>query len=230
MPVLYGITCPHCRKQGKGPIELDGKYIRCRHCKKSFQVKISAQAKAAQPAAPEGSGTYVFAGDTSYTAKEEAPLRVLPVMDQEEETSNPYGITDLDERRRCPYCTEPMEEEDIICINCGYNTQTRAHIRIERTYANTPGDIFAWLLPGIFCVVGIFCIIGFDLFWWFGLEEFFWKPMDDFFGFSSISNGLKVWEVVISLFVMWFMGKYAFKRLILNPTPPEVKKEPKRNL
>jgi len=89
MPVLYAITCPHCRKQGKGPIELDGKYIRCRNCKKSFQVKLSAQAKAAQPA-QEGPGTYAFAGDASYTAKEEAPLRVLPVMDEEEETSNPY--------------------------------------------------------------------------------------------------------------------------------------------
>jgi len=123
-----------------------------------------------------------------------------------------------------------MEEEDIICLNCGYNTQTRAHIRTERTYANTPGDVFAWLLPGILCVVGIFCIIGFDLFWWFGLEPYFWEPMDKFFEFSSISTGIKTWEVVISLFVMWFMGKYAFKRLILNPTPPEAKKEAKRTL
>jgi len=54
--------------------------------------------------------------------------------------------------------------------------------------------------------------------------------MDDWLEMTSISLGLRVWEVVISLFVMWFMGKYAFKRLILNPTPPEAKKEAKRTL
>jgi hypothetical protein len=54
--------------------------------------------------------------------------------------------------------------------------------------------------------------------------------MDDFFGFKSISRGLKVWEVVCSLFVIWFLGKFAFRRLILHPTPPEAKKEHKRDL
>ena len=33
-----------------------------------------------------------------------------------------------------------MEEEDVVCLNCGYNTQTRQHIRTERTFANTPGE------------------------------------------------------------------------------------------
>src|SRR4029077_4651595 len=103
MPVLYPIVCPNCRKPGKGPIELEGKYIRCRSCKRSFLVKLPAQAKAqtqgAQPAT-EGPGTYAFAGEGSAARQEEAPLRVLPVIDEEEESSNPYGVTDLDERRR----------------------------------------------------------------------------------------------------------------------------------
>ena len=227
MPVLYPIVCPHCRKAGKGPIELEGKYIRCRSCKRSFLVKLPAQAKATQPT-PEGPATYAFAGEGSAARQEEAPLRVLPVMDEEEESSNPYGVTDLDERRRCPYCADLMEEEDVICLNCGYNTQTRMHIRTERTYANTPGDVFLWLLPGIACVVGIFFTIGFDFFWWFFLEPYWWTPMDDFFGFKSFSRGLKVWEVVMSLFVIWYLGKFAFKRLILHPTPPEMKKDPKK--
>lgn len=224
MPVLYPIVCPHCRKQGKGPIELEGKYIRCRACKKSFLVKLPAQAKA-KAGGQEGPGIYAFAEGDHSTHHEEAPIPVLPVLDEEEEGSNPYGVTDMDERRRCPYCTDLMDEEDVICLNCGYNTQTRQHIRTERTYANTTGDVFMWLLPGIICVISIFVVIGFDLFWWFGLESFFWKPMDDFLGVTSISLGIKVWEVVISLFVIWSLGKFAFKRLILHPTPVEVKKE-----
>jgi hypothetical protein len=228
MPALYGITCPHCRKQGKGPIELEGKYIRCRNCKRSFQVKISTQAKAGPPA-QEGPGIYAFAGEGGGTSQqEEAPLRVLPVMDEEEESSNPYGVTDLDERRRCPYCADLMEEEDVLCLNCGYNTQTRQHIRTERTFANTPGDIFVWLLPGILCVLAIFATIGMDLVWWFFLEPYWWKPMDDFLEHPSISIGIRVWGVIFSMFAMYFLGRFAFRRLILHPTPPEMKKDPKK--
>jgi hypothetical protein len=224
MPVLYPIVCPHCRKPGKGPIELEGKYIRCRACKKSFLVKLPAQVKA-KAAAQDGPGIYAFAEGDSSHHHEEAPVPVLPVMDEEEESSNPYGVTDLDERRRCPYCADLMEEEDVICLNCGYNTQTRQHIRTERTYANTPGDVFLWLLPGIICVVSIFLVIGFDFFWWFGLESLWWKPMDDFLSLTSISLGIRVWEVVISLWIIWMLGKFAFKRLILHPKPEEVKKQ-----
>jgi hypothetical protein len=50
---------------------------------------------------------------------------------------------------------------------------------------------------GIICLVGIFLVIGFDLFWWFGLESW-WKPMDEFLGLTSISLGIRVWEVVLS--------------------------------
>ena len=230
MPVLYSIVCPHCRKAGKGPIELEGKYIRCRSCKKSFQVKLPAQAKAGQPA-QEGPGTYAFAGEGSVARQEEAPLRVLPVMDEEEESSNPYGVTDMDERRRCPYCADLMEEEDMICLNCGYNTQTRTHIRTERTYANTPGDVFLWLLPGIACVLGIFATIGLDLFWvFYVVPTWIVSPSEDTPAIISLGRGLKVWVPVFSAFGIWFMAKFAFKRLILYPTPPEAKKEHKRDL
>ncbi len=227
MPALYPIVCPHCRKPGKGPIELEGKYIRCRSCKKTFKVKLPAQAKA-QAGKPEGPGIYAFAEGIKAEKSEDIPIPVLPVIDEEEESSNPYGVTDLDERRRCPYCADLMEEEDVICLNCGYNTQTRQHIRTERTYANTTGDVFMHLLPGIICAISIFVVIGFDLFWWFGLESLWWKPMDDWLDLTSISLGIRVWEVVISLWVIWALGKFAFKRLILHPTPPEVEKEKMR--
>jgi hypothetical protein len=187
-------------------------------------VKLPATSKA-QTSAPEAPAIYAFAEGIKADRPEDAPIPVLPVMDEEEENSNPYGITDLDDRRRCPFCADLMDEEDVICLNCGYNTQTRMHIRTERTFANTTGDVFMWLLPGIICVASIFVIIAFDLFWWFGLESFWWEPMDKFLEMTSISLGIRVWEVVISCFVIWALGKFAFKRLILHPTPPEVQKE-----
>jgi hypothetical protein len=142
MQALYPIICPHCRKPGKVPLELEGKSIRCKACKKTFLVKLPAQ------------------------------------------------------------------------INAGIN-DAQAPIR----HATLSKRRF-W---GIICLVSSFLVIAFDLFWWFALEPFFWKPMDDFFEFSSISTGIKVWEVVISLFVILPLGVFGFILLILNPTPPKAK-------
>jgi hypothetical protein len=140
MQVLYPIICPHCRKPGKVPAELEGKSIRCRACQKTFLVKLPPQTNA--------------------------------------------GIT---------YAQAPIRH---------------ATFSKQRFW-------------GIFCLVSIFLVIAFDLFWWFGLD---WESMDDFFGFRSISRGLKVWTVVISFFVILPLGVFGFILLILNPRAPKAKK------
>jgi hypothetical protein len=250
---FFAITCPHCRKQGKGPIELNGQKIRCRNCGRVFLVQLAKKAApSAQPSAPpagkarvagqatptkaraappppqvepqKGPGTYAFEGEGATPAAGAPPpiaeLEVAPLDDE----SNPYGVTDIDLARRCPYCAHEMDEEDIICLNCGYNTQTRRHHETQRTYANTPGEVFMWLLPGILCVLGIFALIGLDLFWWFGLESTWWKAVDDW-GVPNLSYGIRVWGVVASLYLIYRQAKFAFQRLILHPTPPEEEKK-----
>jgi hypothetical protein len=248
---LFAITCPHCRKQGKGPIELNGQKIRCRNCGRVFLVQLAkkpvpaaqppaqaVKAKAGAPPVPvkgrpaqpparpepqQGPGTYAFAGEGAAPAAEALPpVPELGVSALDDE-GNPYDLKDVDLARRCPYCAEAMDEEDIICINCGYNTQTRRHQQTQRTYANTPGDIFKWLLSGILCVLGIFALIGFDVFWWFGLESSWWKEVDSW-EVPNLSYGIRVWGVVVSLYFIYIQAKFAFKRLILHPTPPEVEK------
>ena len=140
MQALYRIVCPHCRKSGKVPIELEGKSIRCRACRKTFLVKLPAQ-------------TYAGIND------------------------------DQDSIRHATFS--------------------------KRRF---------W---GIICLVSIFPVIGFDFFWWFFLEPYWWTPMDDFFGFRSISLGLRAFGVVISLFVILLLGVFGFILLTLNPTAPK---------
>jgi hypothetical protein len=134
MQVPHRIICPHCRKPGKVPLELEGKSIRCRACKKTFLVELPAE--------------YAEINDA------QAPIQ-------------------------------------------------HATFSKRRFWA-------------IICLVGIFLVIAFDLFWWFGLD---WKSMDDFLGVSSISAGLKVWVVVISLFVILPLGVFGLVLIILNPGP-----------
>jgi hypothetical protein len=48
--------------------------------------------------------------------------------------------------------------------------------------------------------------------------------MDDFLEVPSVSLGLRLWEVVISLFVILPLAIIGFILLILNPRSPKVKK------
>jgi DNA-directed RNA polymerase subunit RPC12/RpoP len=138
---------------------------------------------------------------------------------------NPYGVTELDLAPRCPHCAKELESEDaVICLHCGYNTQTRQHGATVRTYANTSGDQFKWLLPGILCVVGILAMIGAICYLWLGLpdpnnekiKEEWWK---------EFIRPAQVWGSILAGFFIVGFGRFAVLRLVLYPTPPEMEKK-----
>jgi hypothetical protein len=135
----------------------------------------------------------------------------------------PYAVTELDLTPRCPFCAGEMEADAIVCLNCGFNTQSRTHAKTERTYANTPMDQFWWSLPGVLCVLAVFALFGAIGYLWAGLpdpkdakvKEEWWK---------EFINPAQVWGTILSLFLIAGAGFFAVKRLILNPTPPEKEK------
>ena len=119
---------------------------------------------------------------------------------------------------RCPHCAQEMESEDaILCLNCGYNTRSRQRVESKHVIETTPGEKFVWLLPGFICAALIPLLIGFDLFWTLALPRMVDKTDWEFLG----REGQQLWPVVDSLFGMYFAGKFAVKRLILNSNPPE---------
>ena len=61
-----------------------------------------------------------------------------------------------------------MEEGDVVCLHCGYNTQSRAHAHTKRVHHTTGGDWFKWLAPPILCAIAVLGLIGFCL--WFDLS------------------------------------------------------------
>src|SRR5262249_24478205 len=138
---------------------------------------------------------------------------------------NPYGITEIDLAPRCPFCAKEMESaEAIICVHCGYNTQTREMGKTVRTYANTGQETFLWLLPGILCVVAIGCLIGGICYLWLKLPD----PNDpkikeEWWTFSI--RPAQVWGSIIGGLMIVGAGLFAFKRLVLNPQPPEKEKK-----
>jgi DNA-directed RNA polymerase subunit RPC12/RpoP len=202
MAATIVIVCPECKRQNKGPAELQGKKVRCKACGHTFVIKPTATDKAAP--APKAVKT-----------KKSVPK--ADHHDDEYGGKNPYQLTDVVLAPRCPQCAHEMESESaVICLNCGYNTQTRVRMKTVKTYAHTPIDWIIWLAPGVLCALLVLGLIGTVCFIW--IPAGFPKLAGDaWWGHFSV----QIYGSVFSLGVGWIAGKFAFKRLIMNPRPPE---------
>ncbi len=235
MAATLAVSCPNCKAEIKVPTELAGKTIRCKKCGTTFPVKASPAAKSS-PAKPAKTAGKTAPAAPAKTAAKTAPAKAKPApppekaapvpardaSDFEEGAPNPYGVTTLDLTPRCPHCAHEMESADaILCLNCGYNTMTRQHMGIKKTIARTPTERIVWLIPGILAVVAILAIIGGDLAFWFGIKDPWQNPNEDP---NTYWLGIKVWVIIISCGIMYFLTRFAIRRLILHPKPPEIEK------
>jgi hypothetical protein len=116
--------------------------------------------------------------------------------------------------KRCPQCAFEMAEEAVICLECGFNTETRRRVTTVRTYETTSVDRTAWLMPGILCAIVLLVMVSIIIFLWLVMPGM----MDED---SGIRFPLQVWGSIIAAFIGWYTGKFAYKRLIREPNPPE---------
>ena len=209
------LVCPECGKQIKAPEHVLGKKIRCKFCQAAFVAKPGSDktrpGKAKKPAkAP---------------AAKPAPAKPTKPDDDDDDDPNPYGMIDVSLAARCPDCANELESEDaIICLVCGYNLRTREKAKTRKIYDLTIGEHLIWLMPGIACAVAVFTIIGFNIWYLLKIEDVISWDNDPFYLGMWTIGGIKLWVVIMSLFCIWLAGKFAVKRLILHPKPPEVEK------
>ena len=141
---------------------------------------------------------------------------------EEDDNPNPYGVTELDLAPRCPNCANEMEsEEAVVCLYCGYNTLTRTWGKTQKVIAMTGGEHFLWLLPGLICATVIISLIVFVMAYCLVVP---YVSKDAWFDFAD-HESLRLWTVSICLFIIWGLGYFCFKRLVLQPKPPDKVKE-----
>jgi hypothetical protein len=217
-PIL--LVCPKCGKQIKAPENALGKKVRCKFCQAAFVASTGGgkapPAKSAKPPAGKGSAKPPAAKDTNKPAR----LR----LDDEDDDPNPYILQDMSLAPRCPDCANEVEEGQVICLSCGYNLRTREKAKTRKVYDQTFMDYFLWLLPGIACALSVFILIGFNIWYLMKIDEVVSWENDSFFLGMWTIRGIKLWVVIMSLGLIWFAGKFAVKRLIFHPRPPEVEK------
>jgi DNA-directed RNA polymerase subunit RPC12/RpoP len=211
MAATITVVCPECAKEMKAPADFAGKKARCKACGHVFL---------AQPAPPAGAIARTANGKASTpTAKVSPPIAPVTTGDDDDDgDGNPYVVSTMDTSSRCPECANEMESEDaVICLHCGYNTVTRLRLSTRKVHDITGGDRVLWLLPGVACGAGFMFLVLFDVLYCVFIQPSKDSLLLEFFG----SGAIKMWMCIGSMFVMFFLLKFAIKRLFLHPEPPE---------
>ncbi|MEI7685764.1 MAG: hypothetical protein WCL32_12120 [Planctomycetota bacterium] len=198
MPAPAVISCPHCESRFKGKPEHGGKKIKCPSCDKPFVVP-----------------------DEESPAPKPKPRSKPPKIEAPDD-DNSYGVGHIDIAPRCPNCAKEMlNAEAIICVHCGYNTMTRTHGTTKRVYAVTRMEHFQYLIPSLSLAAAFVTIVLMLIFYSTVLTQ--WLEGT---GWSWITHeSLRMWSTILLLGLLWGLGSYAFKTLVMAPRPPDIEKE-----
>lgn len=189
------VTCGQCQKVMQVPEVLAGKRIKCRGCSNTLMVPKPAAPKAVPVAA------------------------AVPKPGEPYEQATGYGIEKLDDQLRCAFCANDLEDGQVVCLKCGYNMQTRERHGVKVLHVQTGSDYFLWHLPSGLCVLLVlFCIFSIVVIW------------TEIIDLGEVGEYIQKWRwgaVYTSAFLAWIIylaGRFAIKRIIYHPHPPEVEK------
>lgn len=200
MPAPAVIICPLCQSRFKGKPELGGKKIKCPSCEKPFVVPN--EDAPAPPPKPKPK-----------------PAKVAVAAPDDDAA---YGVTSVDTTYRCPHCAEEMLSADaVICVHCGYNTLTRQQGETKKLYTVTRQEHFMYLVPAL-SAAGVF--VGLII-----AMIFYDTVVPSMLAGSGMSwithESLRMWTTLVLLALLWAIGTFAFRVLVMAPRPPDVEKE-----
>ncbi|MGF1578670.1 MAG: hypothetical protein ACFCD0_04835 [Gemmataceae bacterium] len=227
MAKATAIHCPYCGKGFKANPKMFGKKTRCKGCEEIFVVEPPEEFEEEEETSVQ-SASKKRASSSVRTSK--VSSGILPEDEPEEdddddEGGDPYGVTTLDLTPRCPNCANPLEsEESIICLYCGYNTQTRTWGKTKQVYESTGQDYFLWWLPAFMSLFAIILMMLVILWYCVVVPRVPWVVGSQYYNWM-IHESLRMWSVMILLSIMWGLGLFVYNRLIVNPIPPEKEKK-----
>jgi hypothetical protein len=149
------VSCPNCQKAIQVPVEATGKRVKCKACQHIFAVPGDAPPAAAKPAKPAAAKPVV--APPPPPPPPPAANAPIPFADDDDDDSagnkpKAYGMTvdPNDDIPRCPFCAVDLDPPDTkICLNCGYDLESRKRHRTVKTYELTTADYVKWWLPAV---------------------------------------------------------------------------------
>jgi hypothetical protein len=246
MSAPLDVACPNCRKQLKVPPEFAGKTIRCKNCQAAFKVPggpAPARPVAAKPAGPARAKPAAARPADPHAPipfRDDEPAPKKPDDDDEEDlapgqAANPYGVVLGDENiPRCPFCAKELDPPDTkVCLNCGYNLLERKRHDARVVYDTTTGDYFLHWLPAFACILAIIAMVTISVIFGLNMRDWLTGTLLDSEEKNDITGKTKfyidplcfnLFTWVVSAWLSFLAGRFAFRRLVLNWRPPEQRK------
>ena len=133
---------------------------------------------------------------------------------------------------RCPFCAQELDPPDaVICINCGFNNVTRVQAESKKVWAPDSSDWLNHLAPGVLALVLCIGLIVFDIICLMNMEDwlrgtFLESETADVTDPSKkklyVKPGAFTTLIIGFSFVAILpLGRFAFRRLVLNYKPEE---------
>jgi hypothetical protein len=132
-----------------------------------------------------------------------------------------YPVNVDRDQPRCPFCAWELESEDqVVCLRCGYNLQTRERHAPKVLEPIGFNEYFNWWLPAILGFLFLVAMSVGILYVWLWWPKARWTP--DWMKENPIPH--QIYTTVISLYVMFKAAMWIIKNRVLKPHPPEVEK------
>jgi hypothetical protein len=214
------VKCPTCGKALKVPAALVGKKVKCKGCDTAFAVAAPKAQPAAKPAAHQAPAP-------------EKPKS--PFLDDDDEVDEQgrvkaMGVVKESDVPRCPHCTVELDPpEAVVCYRCGFNNVTRVKAETKKVIAADAGDWMSHLGPGIAALLCCVALIVVDIVCYINMTDWLegsFLEMDekDILGKKKmlVKPGAFVTLIIgFSLIALLPLGRFAFRRLVLNYKPEE---------
>lgn len=237
MPDTLDVKCPTCGKTLKVPAALAGKKVKCKGCDTAFAVT----APAAKPGAKSvGAALAAGAKGGAKPAAKPAPppepeKPKSPFLDDEDEVDEQgrvkaMGVIAESDVPRCPHCTVELDPPDaVVCYRCGFNNVTRVKAETKKVIAADATDWMTHLAPGVIALILAIALIVVDVICYLNMNDWLagsFLEMDE----KDIMGNKKMYVkpgafvaliIAFSVIAIIPLGRYAFKRLVLNYKPEE---------
>ena len=232
MSTTIPFSCPNCDGTLVVPVAAAGKRVKCKHCQAIIAVPSATPAKpVAKPVAK--AVPVVPPPPPPPAADANAPLKFKD-DDEEDDNPNPYGVVTESDVPRCPHCATELDPPDTkVCLNCGYDMQTRQRHKSKKVYETTTQDVMSYQSPAYIWIVVLIALIVIDVLFWMNMESWMVggfldreepNPATQRPQFLVGPNCFNVFYSVFLMFMMWFGLRVIIKKLIIQPKPTEIEK------
>lgn len=217
------VKCPTCGKALKVPAALVGKKVKCKGCDTAFPVAAPKARAAAKPGAHQ-------------VPAPEPEKPKSPFLDDDDDDvdeqgrAKAMGVVKESDVPRCPHCTKELDPPDaVVCYHCGFNNVTRVKAETKKVIEADAGDWAAHLAPGIVALLLAVGLIVVDVVCFINMSDWLqgsFLEMDekDILGNKKmyVKPGAFVTLIIgFSLVAILPLGRFAFRRLVLNYKPEE---------